>query len=143
MAYAASAFYSEVEAAISVWAALYFVGGNPAVDRSGEGVAARDLVAAVALGFAVVGDEEDSAEVAGEAADRGDLGEDFGAVDPVADFEGFGRGVDDDERGAQCGGLFAETGVVERIGEVEGFSDEVEGACGLWLVACGLLGCGG
>ena len=74
MAYAASAFYPEEEAAISVWAALYLVGGDPTVYGAGEGVAAGDLVSSIAFGFAVVGDEEDGAEVPGEPADGCDLG---------------------------------------------------------------------
>ena len=77
VAYAASAFYSEEEAAVSVWAAIYLVGGDPTVYGAGEGVAAGDLVSSIAFGFAVVGDEEDGAEIPGELTDGGDLVQDF------------------------------------------------------------------
>ena len=74
VAYAASAFYSEEEAAVSVWAAIYLVGGDPTVYGAGEGVAAGDLVSSVSFGLSVVSDKEDGAEVPGEPADGCDLG---------------------------------------------------------------------
>jgi hypothetical protein len=89
---AAPAFHAKEEAAVSVWPSFGPMRGDPAVDRSGERVAAGDLVAHVAFGLTIMGDEQDGANLAGEPADRRDLCEDIGAVDPVADVEGLRGG---------------------------------------------------
>ena len=96
-AYPTPAFDAEEETTVTAGTALYFVSGDPAIDGSGKGIAAGDLVAHVAVGFAVVRHEQDGAEFSGELAEGRDLGEDLGAVDPISDVESLCGRINDNQ----------------------------------------------